>query len=809
VKTKYAVSPGTPLEALGPAEESRLFDRGRSGDEEVARSVAATLADVRARGDDALIEQALRFDGVAALRVEVPLAECRDALAALDPLLRSALEEAARNIAGCHRAQLPVPVEVEVRPGVRVGRRPDPLRRVAVYAPGGRAAYPSSVLMGAIPARIAGVDEVVVCSPPGPDGRPPAAVLAACALAGADRVFALGGAGAVAAVTYGTRTVPAVDKIVGPGNVYVTEAKRQVSGLVAVDLPAGPSEVLVLADGTADPRRVAAELLAQAEHDPDAASVLVTTSARVLEGVVEAMDEAVALQRRRAIVEASLAARGALLLASSEREMLEFAARYAPEHLALYVEDARRVLGEVRNAGAVFLGDSTSVAFGDYLTGGNHVLPTGGMARGASGLGTLDFVRWTSYQEVGPDAAARLAPMTAVFADAEGLPAHAAAARMREPASGPLPERDSDERADASSGWRSGGHLPSRRAYRSIELYDPRRAPCEVDLSDNTNRFGIPPAATRVIAALSDAAVSRYPSVYADRLKLALAALHGVDPSNVVTGCGSDDVIDSAIRAFCEPGEPVAFPSPTFGVVSTFARMNAARPLPLPMRDGITPDPAALLAAAAPIAYLCSPNNPTGAIVDGSTLERLDRDLPGVLLLDEAYADFGDADRTAASAGSARTVSLRTLSKAYGLAGLRIGYAVGPADLVREIEKSRGPYKVSAIAEAVACAVLEDDRGWVAGRVAEAREIRTRLAGELARRGLIAPPSAANFLLVRLPAGVRADAIAAAVRARGVGVRPFAALPSLGDCVRVTVGPWWMMERFLAALDEALSLEAA
>lgn len=809
MKTKYAVTPATPLEALGPAEESRLFDRGRSGDEEVARSVAATVADVRERGDDALIEQASRFDGVAALRIEVPIAECRDALVALDPLLRSALEEAARNIAECHRAQLPSPVEVEVRPGVRVGRRPDPLRRVAVYAPGGRAAYPSSVLMGAIPARIAGVEEVVVCSPPAPDGRPPAAVLAACALAGVDRVFALGGAGAVAAVTYGTRTVPVVDKIVGPGNAYVTEAKRQVSGLVAVDLPAGPSEVLVLADDSADPRRIAAELLAQAEHDPDGASVLVTTSARVLERVVEAMDEAVPLQQRRAIVEASLAARGALLLASGETEMLEFAARYAPEHLALYVRDPRRVLGDVKNAGAIFLGDSTSVAFGDYLTGGNHVLPTGGMARGASGLGTLDFVRWTSYQEVGSAAAARLAPITATFADAEGLPAHAAAARLREATDGPLTEGNPGEAPNASSEPGNDSHVRRRQAYRSIELYDPRRAPCEVDLSDNTNRFGIPPAARTAITALSDASVSRYPSVYADRLKLALAALHGVDPSNVVTGCGSDDVIDSAIRAFCEPGDAVAFPSPTFGVVSTFARMNAARPLQLPMRDGIAPDPAALIAAAAPVNYVCSPNNPTGVVVDGATLERLDRDLPGVLLLDEAYADFGDGDRTTASAGSARTVSLRTLSKAYGLAGLRIGYAVGPADLIREIEKSRGPYKVSAIAEAVACAVLEDDRGWVAERVAETREIRTRLAGELARRGLIAPPSAANFLLVRLPSGARADAVAAAVRACGVGIRPFAALPSLGECVRVTVGPWWMMERFLAALDEALSREAA
>lgn len=431
-RIRYAVPAGVRLAGLEDAQRAAILERGTGSDGSIAGSVAEIIADVRRRGDAALIDLGSRYDGVSPLRIEVPLAECQAALEALDPAVRAALEEAARNITVVHEAQRPVAIETEVRPGLRVGRRPDPISRVAVYAPGGRASYPSSVLMGAIPARVAGVAELIVCSPPAPGGRPPEAVLAACAIAGVDRVFALGGAGAVAAAAYGTETVPAVDKIVGPGNAYVTEAKRQVSGKVAIDMPAGPSEVLVLADDSASAERVAMELLAQAEHDPDAASVLVTTSAELLVAVAAVMDREGVRQARRDIVERALAARGALLLADSEEEMLVFANGYAPEHLALYVRAPRAALPNVRNAGAVFLGDATSVAFGDYVTGGNHVLPTAATARGFSGLGTLDFVRWTSYQEADAAAAARMAGLTATLATAEGLPAHAAAARARE-----------------------------------------------------------------------------------------------------------------------------------------------------------------------------------------------------------------------------------------------------------------------------------------------------------------------------------------------------------------------------------------
>ena len=427
----FCVPSGTRVSELTAEQSSNLFQRGRMQNPDVVKVVAELIDAVRLRGDAALREQASRFDGAADLRIEVPRTDWGGALARMEAPVRAGLELAARNIAAFHTAQLPAKLEIEIQPGVLLGRRADPLERVAVYAPGGRAAYPSSVLMGVVPARVAGVKEVIVCSPAGPSGSPPDSVLAACAIGGADRLFAIGGAGAIAAVAYGSATVPRVDRVVGPGNAYVTEAKRQVNGVVSIDCPAGPSEVLVIADESAAGRLVAFELLAQAEHDPDAASVLVSTSAQLIDEVATIIAREISAQPRASIIRNAMRARGALLLAEDDAEMLAFNQRYAPEHVALYVRDPRALLEETVNAGSVFLGSAASVAFGDYVTGANHVLPTATLARCYSGLSVLDFIRWTTYQDITPGAAAQLSSVTATLADAEGLPAHAAAARLR------------------------------------------------------------------------------------------------------------------------------------------------------------------------------------------------------------------------------------------------------------------------------------------------------------------------------------------------------------------------------------------
>ena len=418
-----------PLQSLGGADRQLLLDRAAATDDIVRTTSEAIIDVVRRDGDAALISLAREYDKARLKSLAVPRDAWRRALQQIDPSLRAAMERAAANIRLVHAAAKPQAVETSPEPGIIVGRRPDPLQRVGVYAPGGRAAYPSSVLMGVIPARVAGVEQVIICAPPTPNGLPEETTLAAAELSGADLVFAVGGAGAIAAMAYGTATIPRVDRIVGPGNAYVAQAKLLVASVVGIDSPAGPSELLIVADESAEPTRIANELLAQAEHDPDAVVVLVAVGDTVGNKVVEALEKLLPVQERRAIIERALAERGAVLTAQSAREAIAFANLFAPEHLLLATQDADALLGAVRSTGTVFVGESSSVAFGDYITGANHVLPTGGLARSYSGLSTMDFVRWTTYQRVDRDAAARLAHDVAVFADAEHLPAHAAAAR--------------------------------------------------------------------------------------------------------------------------------------------------------------------------------------------------------------------------------------------------------------------------------------------------------------------------------------------------------------------------------------------
>jgi histidinol dehydrogenase len=419
------------LRALTDADRAILLERRPSDEAALRDAVRQILEEVRTTGDRALFRMAEAFDGVALTTLEVPKARWTEALDALPEAVRTALERAARNIESFHRAQIPGDVVLEVEPGLVLGRRAAPLSAVGVYAPGGRAAYPSSVLMGVVPARAAGVPEIIVCSPPGPSGEPPLEVLAACAIGGATRLFTLGGAGAVGALAFGTASVPRVDAIVGPGNQWVTEAKRQVAGQLRIDSPAGPSEVLVVAGPNADPHRVAAELLAQAEHDPEAAVAAVTWSAPLLARIRDALEAQWLTTPRQEIAGIALAERGGLLLAADREEALTFAEAYAAEHLALYTDDAMGDLATQTRAGTVFVGEPATVAFGDYATGANHVLPTSGQSRSFSGLSVLDFLRFFTWQTLTPEAAARLADDVGLLADAEGLPAHAAAARLR------------------------------------------------------------------------------------------------------------------------------------------------------------------------------------------------------------------------------------------------------------------------------------------------------------------------------------------------------------------------------------------
>ena len=417
------------LSGLSQSERAKLFNRSALTDAQVTTTVRAIIERVRASGDNALFELASELDGVRLDHLEVPIAAARDALDSLPGELRDAMFRSARNIERVHSASRPLPVTIDVEAGIKVTRRPDALGRVGVYAPGGKAAYASSVLMAAIPARVAGVGEVILCSPPSPTGLPPAEVLAAASIAGVDRIFALGGAGAIAAMAIGTELVPRVDKIVGPGNAYVSEAKVQLTSEVGIDSPAGPSELVVIADDSADPIVIAREVNAQAEHDSRAIVIVFAVGREIARRIESAIADDVKAQPRVQIILASLAKNGGVLFTETADEAVSAANQFAPEHLLIATRNAGDVARSTRSAGSVFVGETSSVAFGDYMTGANHVLPTGGMARCYSGLSTLDFVRWTTLQTVTREAAGGMSLDTELFALAEGLAGHASAAR--------------------------------------------------------------------------------------------------------------------------------------------------------------------------------------------------------------------------------------------------------------------------------------------------------------------------------------------------------------------------------------------
>ena len=415
----------------GAAPSEPLAPRRAALDPDVVERVREIVARVRAEGDAALLDLALRFDG-ADLRgtgLVVSPEEIEAAERAVPRELGAAIEAMIGRLEALHARQLPREWWDE-RDGVRFGEMVRPVRRAGCYVPGGRAAYPSTVCMTVVPARVAGVDEVVVCTPPAPDGSVPPAVLFAASRAGAELVVKTGGAQAVAAMAYGTASVPRADVVVGPGNVYVTAAKREVAGDVGIDSLAGPSELVIVADATADADLLAADLIAQAEHDPLAATTLVTTDAELAGRVGTALEAGVARAARADVVASSIRLARAVLVEDLARAAV-VVDDLAPEHLELVLEDPRAFLATVRNAGAVFLGPMTAVPFGDYGAGSNHVLPTMGTARFSSGLRAANFVTVSSVTEMDADAAARLAPEVAAIARAEGLEGHARAVELR------------------------------------------------------------------------------------------------------------------------------------------------------------------------------------------------------------------------------------------------------------------------------------------------------------------------------------------------------------------------------------------
>ncbi|SFM17046.1 histidinol dehydrogenase [Methanolobus profundi] len=419
------------LSELTDEERNKLVGRGGGDLADVGETVAAILKDVKHNGDSALREYTKKFDGADIEAIEVSKEEIDEAAKSVDPELLANLEFAAANIRKFHEAQMPQRIWfIEVSPGIELGQKFTALESVGAYVPGGRASYPSTALMTIVPAKVAGVKNVVMCTPPGKDGKVNPLTLAAAKVAGADHVYKIGGVQAVAGMAYGTDTVMKVDKIVGPGNVFVTSAKMQVRDMAEIDFPAGPSEVLIIADDSCNARMAASDMIAQAEHDPNAVSVIVTTSEKLAEAVkVEVLKQAKETLRTE-IVNTSLE-NAAVLVADSMEECIVFSNEFAPEHLEIMVEDEDAVLEGIEHAGSIFVGNYAPVPVGDYASGTNHVLPTAGYARLYSGLNLAHFMKSASIQRISKQGLETLKDPVISLAEKEGLQGHADSVRTR------------------------------------------------------------------------------------------------------------------------------------------------------------------------------------------------------------------------------------------------------------------------------------------------------------------------------------------------------------------------------------------
>ena len=410
---------------------SKYTQRVEINANDVIGTVQDIIKNVRENKDKALHDYTLKFDKADITDLKVPVETIEQSIKNIDPKLKSALESAAENISKFHEAQIPSDWTMDVKEGVKAGQIIRPLQKVGCYIPGGRAAYPSTILMTVIPAKIAGVKEIICCTPPDKDGNVSDEILAAASIAGATQIYKVGGAQAIAAMAYSTESIPAVDKIVGPGNIFVTAAKKLVYGDVDIEFPAGPSEMVALCDESANPSFMATELLSQAEHDPNAATVLVTPSRKLAEETLNYVMEYLETQERKEIIKESLTAHGHILVTENMQDAIDFTNAYAPEHLVIATEDYYKTLESINNAGSIFLGNLTPVAGGDYGSGTNHVLPTSGGARMYSGLSAESFIKKPTIQELSPEGVKNIKDMVINLAEAEGFYAHALSFKKR------------------------------------------------------------------------------------------------------------------------------------------------------------------------------------------------------------------------------------------------------------------------------------------------------------------------------------------------------------------------------------------
>ena len=798
---------GKPAESLDARTLAGQLPRAELDVEAATALVRPVCEDVRARGAEAVREHTARFDGVDLASTRVPREALASALASLYPAVRAALTEAARRAAIVHRAQVPAEPVTVVADGAVVTERYVPVARAGVYVPGGLVAYPSSVVMNVIPAQAAGVGQIAVASPPQREhgGLPHPAILAACELLGITEVHAAGGAQAIAMLGYGTADCAPVDVITGPGNVYVAAAKRLLRGVVSTDGEAGPTEIAIIADGGADPEFLAADLIAQAEHDPLAACLLITTAPDLVDQVEAALARQIATARHAARVGEALAGQSGVVLVDDLDAALAVSDAWAPEHLEIQAADAAGLARRVRNAGAVFVGPYAPVSLGDYLAGSNHVLPTGGTARHSGGLSTLSFLRGIHVVEYTEQALGAVAGHIDALGGAEDLAAHVNAVRVRVPGPAAPPAAVvPDGAADALAS------LPLRPDLVGRTPYGAPQVPADVRLNTNENPYPPSPALVVEIGAAAAAVavgLNRYPDRLALDLRADLATYlgHGMTSENIWPANGSNEIIQQVCQAFGGPGRTALGFEPSYSMHPIICRSTGTAWVGGSRDDDFGLDPAAVLAAIREtqpdLVFLTSPNNPTGTAMPVEVIEAVCEAAPGMVVVDEAYAEFArDRSGTALTLlpRFGRLVVIRTMSKAFALAGARLGYLAADPAVVAALQLVRLPYHLSALTQAAARAALAHS-GELLGSVEQIRRDREDLVAWLRGRGLRVADSDANFVLF----GTFADAGAVwrGLLDHGVLIRQVGP----AGWLRVTIGTPDELERFRRALTRVLA----
>lgn len=760
-----------------------LINRAYLDWQTIEKEVSDILSQVRIKGDKALLEYTKKYDGCELNLDEIELSsdETGEALGLIEKEERDALMLAAQRIKKFHENQLPKSWLQWDEEGMLLGQKISPMERIVIYAPGGKACYPSTVLMCAIPAKIAGVKEICLTSPP----RISPYILAAASIVGIDRVFQIGGAQAIAAFAYGTETVPKVDKIVGPGNIYVTMAKKMVFGQVGIDMLAGPSEILIISHEKANPSHLATDLLSQAEHDELALPILITPSKSFAEKVREEVYKQLEDLPRKEIARSSLEQRGVIIITESLAEAIEIANGISPEHLELALEEPFQWLGKIKNAGAIFLGSYTPEALGDYIAGPNHVIPTGGAASFSSPLGVEDFIKRSNILFSNKEALNALTPSIEKLASMEGLEGHAMAVKVR---------------------GQGSAKSYIKKEISELQPYTPEDGSYRIKLDANESPYSLPEDRLKeLFPILFRVPLNRYPDPEAKVLRKVLAEHLSLKEEMILLGNGSDELIQLILLTFGNMDSSCLIPFPAFIMYEILSKISGKKVSAISLGEDFDLDIEKMLDICKEkkpfLIFLGYPNNPTGNCFSREKIFQLLEQSSALVVVDEAYYDFSGETFLPEINKYNNLIIIRSFSK-VGFAGLRLGYLISGEDIVRELNKVRLPYNVNRFSQEIGYWVLKD-KSILEDQISELIQERERIYKELKNiEGITPYPSRANFILFRTEKDCHI--IHKALKEKGILVRNLRGEGILRNCLRVTLGTPEENKEFLNALREAV-----